>query len=200
MRRYGHILGGVLAVLITVAFARPLAAQRAGDWSVVTSYSTVLGVGETRDFIGGFSWRGVTMDSERWFGQNFTAGWSAGWHVLSSGGEGTSEFDGGAATGAASRFLNAVPILLKGTYFFGQAGTDRPFLGAGGGTYWIENRTEAGIFAVTESNWHVGLMAEVGLARRTNGRTTTLSARYNWALRTNEIEHSYLTFSVGFGM
>ena len=39
-----------------------------------------------------------------------------------------------------------MPILVTGDYFFGEPNGTRPFLGIGAGTYWTEDRTEAGVF------------------------------------------------------
>ena len=42
-----------------------------------------------------------------------------------------------------------------------------------------------------------GLVGQLEIER---SRTVTLSARYNWGLETNEVEYTYFTFSVGFGL
>jgi outer membrane protein W len=102
-----------------------------------------------------------------------------------------------AISGTAFRYVNSMPLLLTGNYYLGQSGGTRPFLGVGAGTYWIENRTEAGTFLLEERIWHVGLMGEAGIVIRRPNRTVTLSARYNWGLEKEDIEQTYLTFSIG---
>ena len=198
---YRTIFGGVVALLLATVLAQPVSAQRAGQWMWNAKYSTVLGMGTTADYAGGFSWRGATFDVERAQSDNLTIGLTFGWHVLDEKESGTQVFDGGAITGTAFRYVNSAPILLTGNYFLGDRGSVRPYLGVGAGTYWIENRTEAGVFAVEDSNWHLGLMGEAGLAiPRPGGTSLTLSARYNWGLETNDIERQYWTFSLGYSV
>jgi outer membrane protein W len=157
-----------------------------------------MGMGTTAEYAGGFSWRGATFDIEKATSDAFTVGITFGWHVLDEKNAGTEQFDGGAITGTAFRYVNSAPILLTGNYFLGSRGSVRPYLGAGFGTYWIENRTEAGIFAVTDSNWHLGVLGEAGLAiPRPGGTSLTLSARYNYGLETNDTERQYWPFSLG---
>ena len=117
--------------------------------------------------------------------------------MLSDQDSGTFVFDSGAITGDSFRSMNSVPILVSGNYYLSEPEGTRPFLGAGAGTYWIKNRTEAGVIRLEESNWHLGLMGEVGIVIKRPSRTFMLSARYNWALENNDIEATYLTFSVG---
>jgi outer membrane protein W len=195
------IIGGVVALLLAATFVQPVSAQRAGQWMWNAQYSTVMGMGETSDFAGGFSWRGATFDIERGLSEQASLGITFGWHVLDEKNAGTSVFDEGAITGTAFRYVNSAPILLTGNYFMGQRGSARPYLGVGAGTYWIENRTEAGIFAVEDSNWHLGFMGEAGIAiPRPGGTSLTLSARYNWGLETNDTERQYWTFSIGYSV
>ncbi len=196
---YRQIIGGAAALLL-VTMVQPVSAQRAGRWTSTWSYSTVLGVSDTEEFAGGFSWRGVSLDIHKALTNDFTVGGSFGWHVLSEKTSGTGEFDGGAISGTAFRYVNSVPLLVSANYHIGPSGGTRPFLGVGAGTYWIQNRTEAGVFLVEDSFWHVGLMGQAGIVIRRPSRTVTLSARYNWGLKRNDIEQTYLTFSVGLNV
>jgi len=193
------IFGGVVAMLLAATYALPVSGQSVGSWTWNLQYSTVLGTGTTADYAGGFSWRGVTVDAERVLSDNLTVGLTSGWHVLNDKGSGTLQSAAGAITGTAFRYVNSIPILLTGNYFLGQNGAARPFLGVGAGTYWIENRTEAGIFAVEDTNWHLGFMGEAGVVLTGMGSSdVTLSARYNWGLEANDIERQYFTFSIGY--
>ncbi len=193
-----RVLGTVAALLVSISLASPASAQR-GDWLWDFQYSTVLGTGDTSDFADGFSWRGATVGVQKVLGPGLSVGLQSGWHVLSEESSGTLQFPGGAITGTAFRYVNSIPVLLTGDYRFQTGGEIQPFLGAGIGTYWIENRTEAGVFAIEDSNWHFGLMGEAGLAWiRPNDTAFTLAARYNWGLESNGIERPYFTFSVGY--
>ncbi len=194
---YRQIMGGAAALLLIVTMVQPVSAHRAGRWPTTWWYSTVLGVSDTKDFVGGFSWRGLSLDVEKAFTDDFTFGGSVGWHVLSEERSGTGEFDAGAISGTAFRYVNSLPLLLTGNYYLGQSGGTRPFLGVGAGTYWIENRTDAGVFRLEDSLWHLGLMGELGILIKRPSRTVTLGVRYNWGLEKNDIKQTYLTFSIG---
>jgi len=195
-----QIMGGAAALLLIVVMVQPVSAQRAGRWSTTWSYSTVLGVSDTKEFADGFSWRGMSLDIHKALTDDFTVGGSFGWHVLSDKNSGTAEFDAGAITGTAFRHVNSVPLLVSANYHLGQPGGTRPFIGVGAGTYWIENRTEAGGFVLDDSKGHLGRMGEAGIVIRRPSRQITLSARYNWGLETNDVEQTYLTFSVGISV
>ncbi len=194
---YRQIMGGGVALLLGVTFAQPVSAQRASSWTWNMQYSTVLGLSDTKDFVDGFSWRGATVDFEKAINGNLSLGGSVGWHVLAAKEAGTSLFDQGAITGTAWRYVNSVPLLVTGSYFLEEQGQTRPFVGAGTGTYYIQNRTEAGLFAVEDGNWHFGFMGEAGVAIDRGASIITLAARYNRALAVNDVRHSYFTFSIG---
>jgi outer membrane protein W len=193
-----RMLGTVAALLLSISLASPASAQQ-GEWIWDFQYSTVLGTGDTSDFAGDFSWRGLTVDVQRVVRPGLTVGLQSGWHVMDEETDGTTQIPGGAITGTAFRYINSVPVLLTGDYNFQPGGAFQPFVGAGLGTYWIENRTEAGVFAIEDSNWHFGLMGEAGLVWvRPGGAAFTLTGRYNWAFESNGIERPYWTFSVGY--
>ena len=60
-------------------------------------------------------------------------------------------------------------------------------------------RLEIGLSAIVADAWHFGLAPEVGLIVPVGWRARAmLQARYNWALRANEIEHTYWGINVGF--
>ena len=194
---YRQMMGGAAAILLIATMVQPVSAQRPGRWTTTWWYSTVLGVADTKDFVGGLSWRGLSLDVEKALTDDFTLGGSTGWHVLADDGAGTVTFDAGSITGTSFRSMNSVPLLVTGNYYLAEPEGTRPFLGAGAGTYWIKNRTEAGVIRLEEDNWHLGLMGEVGIVIVRPSRTFLLSARYNWALEKNNFEQTYLTFSVG---
>lgn len=117
---YRQIVGGATALLLIVTMVKPVSAQSAGRWATTWSYSTVLGVKDTKDFADGFSWRGVSLDVNKGLTDDFTVGGTIGWHVLSENGSGTGEFDAGAISGTAFRYVNSMPLLATGHYYIGQ--------------------------------------------------------------------------------
>lgn len=192
-----------LPFLVTVVLAlvpADSAAQTAGEWDWNAQYSAVVPIGEsTRAFADGVSWRGATIDIERAATDQFSLGVSLGWHVLDEQSSRTTRLPQGAVTGRTLRTVNSVPILLAANLQLGSPRGIRPFIGAGGGTFWIENRTRAVGLAVNHTNWHWGMMGEFGLTfPRPSGATMTMSARYNRAFEVSGVEREYLTLSLGY--
>lgn len=190
-----------LALLAGIpALGSPLQAQQVGNWQVVPRYSTVLPVGgPTRDFVSDFSWRGATVDVLMFMTEKVRVGVSGGWHVLDAEVSGTTVFDEGALTGTFRRYVNAFPLMATGIYEFGGRWGPKPFVGAGTGLIYVENRSEAGFFLVEDGNWHWGLSAEAGVAiPRPGGSVWDLSARYHLAVENDGVERQYVTFSLGY--
>jgi len=190
----------VVALLVWCAGSSPVSAQRAGGWSFNAQYAAVLPIGDaTKSFADGLSWRGGMVDIERAASDHVSVGVSVGWHVLSEENTGSSVFPDGAISGTALRHVNAVPLMVTGTVSLGPSDGIQPWFGVGGGTVWVENRTEAGTITTEDTNWHRGAMGEVGLRiPRERGATITLGARYQHALAANGVERSYVTFSLGY--
>lgn len=189
-----------VALLIWGVSVSPVSAQRAGRWTFHPQYSTVLPMSdETREFADGFSWRGGTIDIERGATDHIAIGASFGWHVLSEENTETSVFPDGAISGRALRHVNSVPLMVTGTIALGPRDGIQPWFGVGGGTVWIENRTESGTLGTEDANWHRIAMGEAGLRiPRESGETITLSARYQRAFETKGLEREYMTFSFGY--
>ena len=200
LRRVGGAAWAWVVAGATLLAAVPAQGQQIGNWQVVPRYSTVLPVGgPTRDITSDFSWRGATVDVVRFFSQELRVGVSAGWHVLDSESSGTEVFPNGAITGNLRRYVNAVPLTAVAFYEFGGRWGPKPFVGAGTGVMWVENRAEAGAFDVENDNWHWALTAEAGIGLpRPGGSVWDLSARYHWAVENDGVERQYITFSLGY--
>jgi hypothetical protein len=139
------------------------------------------------------------VDVVRFMTERLRVGVSGGWHVLDSEIAGTTVFDQGALTGSVRRYMNAVPLMAIGLYDFGDRWGPKPFVGAGTGLIYVQNRSEAGFFLVEDGNWHWGLSAEAGVGiPRPGGSTWDLSARYHWAVENDGVERQWVTFSLGY--
>lgn len=53
------------------------------------------------------------------------------------------------------------------------------------------------MFLLEDRNWHMGFMGEAGISIRRPNRTLRVAARYNWGLKKDDVEQTYLTFSIG---
>jgi len=188
-----------LAFFLLVAGSTAAEAQTGQVWWAFT-YQTALATGDTKSFTDDFSWRNVGLEGRSFVGPNVSVGAFFGWNVLNSEVDGTVSLGPVDASGYQSRFINAFPMLVTAHYYLGERYGPRPYVGAGVGTYYIENRLEMGLTALTVSNWHFGFAPEVGVMIPTGGYSEAyLSAKYNYAASSGDITRSYWTFGLGFG-
>ena len=187
-----------LALFLLSTTAVDASAQYQEWWGAV-SYQGSLPGGETKDFTDSFSWRGIGLEGRTAVRPNVSVGGFVGWNVFNDSGEATSSIAGADISGFQSRFVNAMPLLATAHLYSGAAGGFRTYLGGGIGTYWIENRAELGLTALTTTNWHFGIAPEIGfIMPKDNFAAGFLSIKYNYAFEAGGIAHSYWTFGVGF--
>lgn len=164
------------------------------------TYSIAFPVGETSDYINTLSWRGFTIDGKYFITDNMTLGWTTGWQTLYESESGTFVDGTQSSTGTQYRYLNILPILFTYNYFLNENGDIQPFAGLGTGTFWIESKTNMGLFSDTDDNWHFGLVPEVGVLFPVGFRSNFyFSLKYNHAFPSGEsINYSYLGLNLGF--
>jgi outer membrane protein W len=177
------------------------AEAKAQDWFWAAQYQTALSVGDTKDFTDQFSGRNFAVEGRAIINENFSAGLFLGWNVFN---EEVADEDitigGATVSGYQFRYVNAFPILATAHYYLGRRGGPRGYIGAGAGTYYIENRLEMGLTALTVDNWHLGVAPEAGIVFPFNRYAAGyLSAKYNYAFEAGGIKHTYWTFGIGIG-
>lgn len=165
------------------------------------SYSMALPTGATSDLISKYQWRGITLEGKYFLGDQVTMGWQSGWNTMYQEESGTFTEGTRTRTGTRYNWLNVWPMLLTFDYFFGTDGDTQPYLGAGIGTYWVEQKTQMGLFADTYSTWNFGIAPEIGVLFPINLYSNFyVSVKYNYGINGNESvdNYSWLTFNVGF--
>jgi hypothetical protein len=95
--------------------------------------------------------------------------------------------------------VNSFPILGNVSYFFGESGRLRPYLGVNAGVYVMEHRLDIGLYSIHETNVHFGFAPEAGIAFPIHPElSAVLNSRYNYALSAGSIDdQAYVTFGVG---
>ena len=190
-------LHGISAIILLL-----LTAQIAIGQSSYTSlmYSTGLAVGETNDFIGNYSWRGVAFESNWFVGDQFSLGFYAGWNVFFEKTTGEFREDTRTLSGTQQRYLNMFPILFDTRFHLGEDYATRPYFGLGVGTYRARQRTEMGVFYSENNEWQFGLAPLIGVLLPVGNIALNPSIRYNFAFATNNsgsMDRSYLAINVG---
>ncbi len=189
---------GSLALFLVLAGSAKAEAQ---EWWWGLNYQTALPSGDTKDFVDQFSWRNVGFEGRAMLKPNASVGLFFGWNVLHDELDGTIALSGVDVSGFSSRFVNAVPVLATAHYYFGDSSRRRLYVGGGIGTYYIENRLEMGVSALTSTNWHFGFAPEVGVTFPTQEfGEGYFSDKYNYAAESDNLTHSYWTFGLGFAV
>ena len=188
-----HILIVLAALLISVA------SYSQGFYSL--DYTMSFGLGETDNYINNTSFRGITFEGRGFISDNISLGgvftWSTFYEELPD--ESFTE-DNMTIHGTQYRYLNAFPILAQAHYYLSTE-EDKPwvYMGFGTGAYKIIQRTEAGVWASEQNNWHFGISPEIGMFYPvSNSAGINVSLRYHYVLKTSETtDQSWLGLNVG---
>lgn len=202
---YGALVAAVLTSSALVSQAH------AQDWSFGLEWGANVSSGDLNDYIDKMSWRNFGLDVRNYRSENWSLALSAGWHVFDQKlSNETAQIPNGAITGTQIRYVNTIPILLNGQYYFGERyARSRPFVGLGIGPMYGLQRLEIGIVALEKSNWHFAIAPEVGYAIGTGplGDTQVVfrGAMYQAFtsgenLAGDEAEYTYFLVSIGVAM
>jgi hypothetical protein len=187
--------------LVTLIFSTAGYAQFWGDSYSAITYNMALPLGDTKDFISDYSWRGMGLEFRKFSSRNISYGLSLGWNVLHKETNETIEINdgGGHATGNQDRTINAFPIMIGFHYYLGQKGS-RPYIGLNGPGYYVAERLDIGVFSFQNDGWNWGLAPEIGFFMPLDGGATLLvNARYNYAFESSgRGPYSYMGFNIGF--
>ncbi|HET6539868.1 MAG TPA: outer membrane beta-barrel protein [Chryseolinea sp.] len=190
-------------LIILIAFVLVLTARQAFSQSTFTAqYAINFPLGNTADYIGATSFRGISLDYRYNLQPNIAIGVGTGWYTFYEQKDyGTYNNDDGslAISGLQYRYINSAPILFVGDYYFSPEEKFSPFVGLGIGITYNEVRTQMSQYYVNTDSWQFSLAPEVGvMVAGTTGVSGFLSARYNSNFKTSELDaQSYLTLNVG---
>lgn len=174
------------------------------------NYQISLPMNQVKDFTNKASFRGFDVEYHQFLGEQFSIGAAIGWDVYykdKNNATGNFRFNGTdniyTITGNQYRYINFVPMLAIGRYYFTDENTAvRPYAGLGLGTSWTEKRLEVGQFSSTISRWQFAMAPEVGMYIPVNDQFAfNVCARYYYATkaahgRVPEIQQ----FSFNFGI
>lgn len=171
-------------------------------------YTMGIPMSDTKDYISKTSFRGAGLEFEHLVKANVGVGILVGWNTfyeslakdtypLSN----INETVNGAITGKQYRYLNVVPMLATGKYYFTDEDHPiRPFAGLGVGTYYLEQKTDMGLYSDREKSWHFGLAPKAGVLIPLNYEVSvSVAIDYNIAFKTSKIDQqNWLGINVGF--
>lgn len=188
----------IITLFTLIAAAHSAYAQS----TVAVQYSMNFPMGNTQDFVGDPSFRGATIDYRYHITSEIAVGVSAAWYTFYE----RKDYDTYtvsdntlSASGIQYRYLNSMPLLFVGNYYFNTDQKLSPFVGLGIGTTYNRIDNEMGLYDVSVDSWHFTLAPEAGLRYGVGDEVWGyLSVRYNNSFETNELDaQSYLTVNVG---
>ncbi len=196
MKKSKILLIGIFMMLFGVSSF----GQGGGMWNF--DWSMGFPMGDMKDFTDQPSFRGFQIEGRGFVTANIAIGGMGSWNVFYENTGWTTETlgDNGTIYGYKRRYVNAMPLMVTGHYYFTQSGI-QPYIGAGLGTYYIESRDFMGIYYVQGEAWHFGLAPEIGVVMPVGMGNTGINVnfKYNMAAKTKD-EQSYQWLGVNVGL
>ena len=180
------------------------------------NYSVSFPNSNLRQFVDKTSFSGLNLEYGQYFSRgSYSLGFSFGWNMFSQQYTGTTNFSyqsgnnnlNGAVTGNQLKYVNAIPLLITGSYYFNPSENSIvPFVSFGTGTYYIAQRYQFGIQEIDNDKWHFGISTEAGIIFKVHkGLGFNTSAKLNYAFDSgNSItgkadnDYSFWSINVGF--
>lgn len=197
-----------LLLPVMIYFLLPASQVQAQKWFSAMTYQVSYPMDDTKEYTDKISWRGFGLDFRYATSRSTSVGFNLGWNVFHErtfeSAEIKLEGNPGVVTGTQDRYLNSFPIMLSFHFYIGPRRGIRTFIGLNAGGYIMLQRLGIGIVAIQEDRWEWGVAPELGIAFPTSfDGGFLLGAKYNYALTGKsvlgtDINHSYLTFNVGF--
>ncbi len=194
MKRKNILLTVILVTLVSFSGF----SQGGGIWNF--NWNTGFPLGDTKDFVSNPTGRGFSIEGRGFVTDMITVGGIVGWNVFyDEVGWVTETVNNTTINGFKKRYLNTIPIMVTGHYYF-STGSIQPYLGVGLGTYYLETRDFMGIYYVRGEDWHFGVAPELGVVLPFGASNTgvNINFKYNYAAKTKDNPaQSWLGLNVG---
>ena len=192
----------VFVILVLVTAFSSLYAQRGGIAGF--TYCTSQTMGETKEWIQEYSWRGFAVQYNYFSSYKTSLGFEAGWNVFGQRVDEVATLSSGAISGTQIREFSVIPLLVTGNYYFKSLREEiSPYISIGLGAYYISDRLSAGVFSLQKNNWHFGVAPELGFYIPAGRGFVKLALKYNRAAPAGESTvggkrgYSFLGINIG---
>lgn len=169
---------------------------------VTVSYEMAVGVGDTWDFVGRFSPRGISIDYLYYLTPQIGLGVMMGWNDFEIKERGTFTDQRVTLTGTQIRRLDT--WLLNASFNYGFLPIDRfasPHLGLNMGVYRTRRGIDYGWWGVMDEGWHFGFAPDLGVNLNFKKFLIQLGCRFHWAIQTSSSDgERWVTFNIGFSV
>jgi hypothetical protein len=163
------------------------------------TYDVAFPFGSTKEFTDQVSWRGVSLDFDRFINDNVAVGLGVSWSVfLEKEADSDYQHDLMLIHGTQVRYINDIPILARFSWYQPTGGFDTYFT-AGVGTVWQQQRREIGLWAFEGNYWQFALSPEAGIIFPMGRSYLTAKVKYMQGFKTSSAPAlSNLGIGVGF--
>ena len=184
--------------IIAAIFLSALAA-RGQDVIWKMAYEVAFPFSATKEFADQTSWRGLSLDFDRFLNDNMAVGLGLSWNVfLEKEPDRYFEYNDMLIHGTQVRYVNNIPILARFSWYQPTGDFDTYFT-AGVGTVWQETRREIGLWAFQDNYWQFALSPEAGIIFPIGRTYLTAKVKYMHGFQTSSAPTlSYLGLGVGF--
>lgn len=191
----GLLLAASTARAQTYYTGDPQPSQQVGAFYGAVTYQLGIGIGNTHDYVGDVSWRGLGLDLDWMVTRSISVGVALGWNVFFQnlttvvtrvpGNNGP----GFAIYGNQDRSFNFFPVLADVRWIPKLKNDLRPFLGLGIGAYITTQQLGIGLYSYSTTQCQFGLAPELGAIMPIGGGASAqVSLRYNMAFQSGSIQ------------
>ena len=188
--------------IITVVFVITFCITKTlAQSTFTTSYTINFPFGNTHDYIAKTSFRGFSLDYRYQVTENLAVGIGTGWYTFYEKKEYdtyTSPDNALTVSGLQYRYINSMPILVVGDYYFKPEEKLSPFVGLGIGTFYNIVTTDLGQYSFETRAWQFCLAPEAGVRVKFETVSGFFSLRYNNNFESTDLEgQSFLSLNIG---
>jgi hypothetical protein len=186
-------------LLTLILLSSTLFSQKGGMISL--QWNMAVPTGQTNDFVGNISLKGVNLDYRLCIKPNIYVGARAAWNVFyEDQGWKTVSVDNNTMYSNYRHYINTIPVMLSGGYLFNSR-KFVPYAGLNLGAYYITSKNLAADGnAVYQNAVHFGVAPEIGISIPfiISNFGLNITTRYNWAIGMNDVPgYSWVDASVG---
>ena len=163
------------------------------------TYDVGFPLSATKEFAGQVSWRGLSLDVDRFVNDRLAVGMGFAWSTfIEKEPDSYYERDRILLHGTQMRYINNMPLMARISYYM-PMDMFETYFSLGIGTAWQETRREIGTFAFTGNYWHFALAPELGVILPVGTSYVNAKVKYTHGFETsNGPALSYLSLGLGF--
>jgi hypothetical protein len=163
------------------------------------TYDVGIPFSSTKEFTDQVSWRGLSLDFDRFVGDNLAVGLGFAWSTfVEKEADSDYQLENILLHGTQVRYINDIPLTARFSWYQPLSSMEL-YATLGAGAAWQELRREIGTWAFVGSYWQFVMIPEVGIIYPLGSSYLNARVKYVQAFEGSEAPGlSYLSIGVGF--